>query len=87
MISDRFANGLGYSVETKAKSGGDSKDTAYSEMESNGSEFSLTYQYKMNYRLTYVSGFAASQLLLVMLRNQLFDAGYGSLRACPQSPH
>ena len=41
----------------------------------------------MNYRLTYVSGFAASQLLLVMLRNQLFDAGYGSLRACPQSPH
>lgn len=48
MISDRFANGLGYSVETKAKSGGDSKDTAYSEMESNGSEFSLTYQYKLN---------------------------------------
>lgn len=46
MISDRFANGLGYSVETKAKSGGDSVDTAYSEMESNGSEFSLTYQYK-----------------------------------------
>ncbi len=41
----------------------------------------------MNYRLTYVSGFAASQLLLVMLRNQLFDAGYGSLRACPQCPH
>ena len=46
MISDRFENGLGYSVETKAKSGGESKDTAYSEMESNGSEFSLTYQYK-----------------------------------------
>lgn len=48
MLSDRFDNGFGYSVETKAKSGGDSYDKAYSEMESNGSEFAVTYQYKLN---------------------------------------
>lgn len=46
MISDRFASGLGYSVETKVKSGGDREDELYGDMESNGSEFSVTYQFK-----------------------------------------
>lgn len=49
LISDRFENGLGYSVETKVKSGGgnsNKSDTPYSDMVSNGAEFSLTYQFK-----------------------------------------
>lgn len=46
MISDRFANGLGYSVETKVKSGGDNENEAYNDMVSNGAEFSVTYQFK-----------------------------------------
>lgn len=48
MLSDTFANGFGYSVETKAKSGGNSQDEAYSDMESNGAEFSVSYKYKLN---------------------------------------
>ena len=47
MISDRLKNGIGYSVETKMKSGGHTSDRPFSELESNGAEFSLTYQYKV----------------------------------------
>lgn len=57
MISDRFENGLGYSVETKFKSGGDKKDEPYSDIESNGAEFSGTYQYKFSPAFSIQPGF------------------------------
>lgn len=62
MISDRFANGLGYSVETKVKSGGgdsNKADTPYSDMVSNGAEFSVTYQFKPFENWTFQPGLNA----------------------------
>lgn len=47
LISDRFANGLGYSVETKVQSGGDDATySPYKEMKQNGAEFGISYQFK-----------------------------------------
>lgn len=42
LISDRFANGLGYSVETKVQS----TASPYKEMKQNGAEFGISYQFK-----------------------------------------
>lgn len=47
LISDRLDNGIGYSVEAKAKSGGDDYDTAWSEMEESGTELSVSYNHKL----------------------------------------
>lgn len=62
MISDRFANGLGYSVETKVKSGGgdsDKADTPYADMASNGAEFGISYQFSPFENWTFQPGLNA----------------------------
>ncbi len=50
MISHRFKNGFGFSVETKTKSGGgkteDSRQQVLTDNVSNGAEFSLSWQFK-----------------------------------------
>ncbi|ALX95177.1 porin [Serratia fonticola] len=44
LVSHRFANGLGFSVEGKFKSGGDSANKPLSDIVDNGSEYSISYQ-------------------------------------------
>lgn len=46
-VSHRFANGMGFFVEGKFKSGGDSTDKPFSDIVDNGSEYSLNYTYKL----------------------------------------
>ncbi|WP_034945218.1 oligogalacturonate-specific porin KdgM family protein [Erwinia oleae] len=47
-VSHRFASGLGFSLETKWRSGGDNTNQPYNDVVSNGTESSLNYQYKIN---------------------------------------
>ncbi|NTY86635.1 porin [Serratia fonticola] len=44
LVSHRFANGLGFSVEGKFKSGGNSANKPFSDIVDNGSEYSISYQ-------------------------------------------
>ncbi len=46
MISHRFGNGFGFSVETKTKSGGDAEDQPWTDNVSNGAEFSVNWAFK-----------------------------------------
>lgn len=45
-ISHRFDNGFGFSLETKWKSGGDDQNKAFNDIVSNGTESTVSYQYK-----------------------------------------
>jgi hypothetical protein len=46
-VSHRFANGVGFALETKWKSGGDDPNKAFHDTVSNGSESSINWQYKV----------------------------------------
>ncbi|XWJ92324.1 oligogalacturonate-specific porin KdgM family protein [Phytobacter ursingii] len=45
-ISHRFDNGFGFAIEAISKSGGDDTDKPFNDMESQGNEYTLSYQYK-----------------------------------------
>jgi hypothetical protein len=45
-ISHRFENGFGFAIEAISKSGGDDTDKPFNDMESQGNEYTLSYQYK-----------------------------------------
>ncbi|ECA8971158.1 porin [Salmonella enterica subsp. enterica] len=47
-VSHRFANGFGFFVEGKFKSGGNSADKPFSDIVDNGSEYSLNYTYQIS---------------------------------------
>lgn len=56
LVSHRFANGLGFSVEGKFKSGGDSADKPFSDIVDNGSEYSVSYQHNLLAQLSIQPG-------------------------------
>ncbi|HAT1570985.1 MAG: oligogalacturonate-specific porin KdgM family protein [Kluyvera cryocrescens] len=56
-VSHRFANGFGFSVEAKWKSGGDNTDKPYADFIGNGHEESISYQYKFNKNFSVQPGF------------------------------
>ncbi|WP_368299412.1 porin [Kluyvera sichuanensis] len=56
-VSHRFANGLGFSVEAKWKSGGDHTDRAYNDFVGNGHEETISYQWKANKNFSVTPGF------------------------------
>lgn len=45
LISHRFANGFGLSLEGKTKSGGDDPDKAFNDVVDNGDEYVVSYQF------------------------------------------
>ena len=45
-ISHRFDNGFGFAIEAISKSGGGDTDKPFNDMESQGNEYTLSYQYK-----------------------------------------
>jgi len=58
LISHRFANGFGFSVEAKSKSGGEHSDKAFNDIVDNGSEYVLSYQFSAAPGITLQPGFA-----------------------------
>ncbi|MEP9925035.1 porin [Klebsiella sp. GN_Kp190] len=56
-VSHRFANGFGFSVEAKWKSGGDNTSQPYSDFVGNGHEESITWQWKANKNFSVTPGF------------------------------
>jgi len=47
-ISHRFANGIGFEVETKYKSNTDGDDNAFDEYTQNGTQANISYRYKLS---------------------------------------
>nr|WP_142512763.1 oligogalacturonate-specific porin KdgM family protein [Klebsiella huaxiensis] len=45
-ISHRFNNGFGFAIEAISKSGGDDADRAFNDMETQGNEYTASYQFK-----------------------------------------
>ncbi len=45
-ISHRFGNGFGFAIEAISKSGGDDTNKAFNDMEVQGNEYTVSYQYK-----------------------------------------
>ncbi len=58
LISHRFANGFGFSVEAKTKSGGEHSDKAFNDVVDNGDEYVLSYQFNAMPNITVQPGFA-----------------------------
>lgn len=56
-VSHRFANGFGFSVEAKWKSGGDNTSQPYSDFVGNGHEESISWQWKANKNFSVTPGF------------------------------
>ncbi|MFU0447768.1 oligogalacturonate-specific porin KdgM family protein [Pseudocitrobacter faecalis] len=56
-VSHRFANGFGFSVEAKWKSGGDNTDKPYADFIGNGHEESISWQWKANKNFSVTPGF------------------------------
>lgn len=56
-VSHRFANGFGFSVEAKWKSGGDNTNQPYADFVGNGHEETISYQYKFNKNFSVQPGF------------------------------
>lgn len=56
-VSHRFANGFGFSVEAKWKSGGDNTDKPYADYVGNGHEESISWQWKANKNFSVTPGF------------------------------
>lgn len=57
LISHRFASGLGFSVESKVKSGGDHQDRPFNDIVDNGTEYNINYQYKITPAFNIQPGF------------------------------
>lgn len=57
-VSHRFANGFGFSVEAKWKSGGDNTDQPYADFIGNGHEETISWQWKANNNFSLTPGFA-----------------------------
>ncbi|MFK8256160.1 oligogalacturonate-specific porin KdgM family protein [Erwinia sp. AnSW2-5] len=47
MVSHRFDNGIGFSLEAKWKSGGDNQNKAFTDLVDSGTESTVSYQYKV----------------------------------------
>lgn len=45
-ISHRFANGFGFAIEAISKSGGDDTNKAFNDLETQGNEYTISYQFK-----------------------------------------
>ena len=45
-ISHRFANGFGFAIEAISKSGGDDTDRPFNDLEVQGNEYTVSYQFK-----------------------------------------
>lgn len=45
-ISHRFANGVGFAIEAISKSGGDDTNKAFNDLETQGNEYTISYQFK-----------------------------------------
>lgn len=58
LISHRFANGFGLSLEGKVKSGGDQPDKAFNDVVDNGDEYVVSYQFKATPDITLQTGLA-----------------------------
>lgn len=58
LISHRFVNGFGFSVEAKAKSGGNDPDKAWNDIVDNGDEYIANYQFKVMPDFTFQPGIA-----------------------------
>ncbi|WP_142502580.1 oligogalacturonate-specific porin KdgM family protein [Klebsiella sp. 2680] len=57
LVSHRFANGFGFSVEAKWKSGGDNASQPYSDLVGNGHEETIGWQWKPNKNFSMEPGF------------------------------
>ncbi|KAA1051839.1 porin [Pseudocitrobacter sp. 73] len=58
LISHRFANGFGISIEGKVKSGGDDQDKAFNDVVDNGDEYVVSYQFNAAPGFSVQPGFA-----------------------------
>ena len=56
-VSHRFANGFGFSVEAKWKSGGDKADRPFSDMVGNGHEDQISWRWKATDNIALTPGF------------------------------
>ena len=56
-VSHRFANGFGFSVEAKWKSGGDNTDQPFSDFVGNGHEEAISWQWKADKNFSVTPGF------------------------------
>ncbi|SUF62951.1 protein yiiY [Salmonella enterica] len=45
-IAHRFANGFGFAIEVISKSGGDDTNKAFNDLETQGNEYTISYQFK-----------------------------------------
>lgn len=57
LITHRFANGLGFEVEAKWKSGGSHPDRPADNIVTNGSEGTVSYMYKLDKKNVFIPGF------------------------------
>ena len=58
LISHRFANGFGFSVEAKSKSGGEHSRKVFNDVVDNGSEYVVSYQFNATSEIAIQPGLA-----------------------------
>jgi len=76
LVSHRFANGVGFSLEAKWKSGGDNSNKAFNNMVSNGTESTISYQYKLNPKWFIQPGFTLESTDDKSIYKPYFTSGY-----------
>lgn len=74
-VSHRFANGFGFFVEGKFKSGGNSADKPFSDIVDNGSEYSLNYTYQISPNSVFNPGWSLKLLRQNQSINPTFAVG------------
>lgn len=81
-VSHRFANGFGFGVEAKWRSGGDNTDKPFTDFVGNGHEENISWQWKANKNFSLQPGFAIESkddrsIYKPSLRAQYsFDSGF-----------
>ena len=76
LISHRFDNGFGLSFEDKWRSGDKNPNEPFNRMVGNGTETTLTYQYKISQKLFVQPGFAVETNTGNKIYKPSFTAGY-----------
>ena len=76
MVSHRFANGFGFSLEAKWKSGGDNPNKPFNNLIDNGTESTISYQYKVTPAFFLQPGFTLESSSDNSIYKPFLTAGY-----------
>lgn len=76
LISHRFANGFGLSIEGKTKSGGDDPDKAFNNVVDNGDEYVVSYQFNTAPAVIFQPGMALETSSSKAIYKPYFRAQY-----------